>query len=309
MKIIRLLCFALTLAMPGSALSVKSAIQSHTAATSENLSSALLESLRNGEGMRFFGSGPVLSAVMMEAGGKFGAENVSDAAAQLFGRRWQLTEVAGAAVRTAKPYIEFDGEAKRFAGDGGCNRISGDFEIEGANLEFSRVISTRRACLDREVQQVETNFLNALEQVTSFQVQDNVLRLYAGGSAILTFRADAGGAGGTASEARVTGTVTYLQRIALPQGAVVEVKLLDVSRANARAVTIAKQVIKPAGRQVPFAFELRYDPRRLKERRRYVVQARITVSGRLRFINTEAYPVIMHGHPDTVEVIVKPVRR
>jgi ABC-type transporter Mla MlaB component len=127
------------------------------------------------------------------------------------------------------------------------------------------VISTRRACLDREDQQVETSFLKGLEQTTRFQIQDDILRLYARGRQLLTFKSDATRAGGIPQEARVTGTVTYLQRIALPPGAVLEVKLLDVSRADAAAVTIAQQLIEPAGRQVPIAFELRYDPSRIEE--------------------------------------------
>lgn len=78
----------------------------------------------------------------------------------------------------------------------------------------------------------------------------------------------------------------------LAPNAVVEVKLLDVSRADAAGVTIAEQVIRTAGRQVPIPFELRYDPRQIEGRRRYVVQARILEGGRLRFINTDAHPVI-----------------
>jgi uncharacterized lipoprotein YbaY/heat shock protein HslJ len=242
-------------------------------------------------------------------GGEAGAGNAPGDAARLFGRRWMLTEVDGAAVGTNKPYIEFDRAAKRASGDGGCNRFSGGFESDGTSLRVSRVISTRRACLDRETQRVETDFLRRLEQVTRFQIQGDTLRLSAGGPPLLTFSTDAGGAGGSPREARVTGTVTYLQRIALPPGAVVEVKLLDVSRSGAPSVTIAEQRIRPAGRQVPVAFELRYDPRRIEERRRYAVQARILVGGRVRYINTEAHPVITGGHPDTVKIIVRPVRR
>lgn len=108
--------------------------------------------------------------------------------------------------------------------------------------------------------------------------------------------------------ASVTGTVTYLQRIALTPNAVVEVKLLDVSRADAPAVTIAEQVIRAAGRQVPIEFELRYDPRRIDDRHRYAVQARILEDGKLWFINTQAFPAITAGNPNTVEVVVSPVR-
>jgi uncharacterized lipoprotein YbaY len=226
--------------------------------------------------------------------------------ARPFGKLWRLVEVNGVAIRTTKPYIEFDRETRRFSGDGGCNRISGGFEIDGSNLTFSGVVSTRRACLDREVQQVENDFLRALEQTTRFQIRDDTLRFFSRGTPILTFRADAAGTG---QEASVTGSVTYMQRIALTPDAIVEVKLLDVSRADAPGVTIAEQVIRPAGRQVPIEFELRYDPGRIQMGRRYVIQARILEGGNLRFINSEAYPVITGGNPNTVRVIVQPVRR
>ena len=63
---------------------------------------------------------------------------------------------------------------------------------------------------------------------------------------------------GTATS-KVTGSVTYRERIALPPSAVVTVKLVDVSLADAPSVLIAEQVIRTEGRQVPFEFALDYD--------------------------------------------------
>jgi putative lipoprotein len=105
----------------------------------------------------------------------------------------------------------------------------------------------------------------------------------------------------------VTGTVSYRQRIALTPDAIVEVKLLDVSRADGPATTVAEQTIKPAGRQVPIAFELQYDPARINQRSRYAIQARILEGGQVRFANSQAYPVITGGRPKKVNVIVNPV--
>ena len=45
----------------------------------------------------------------------------------------------------------------------------------------------------------------------------------------------------------VTGTVTYRERIALSPQAVVEVKLLDISQADAPAITIGEQIIEKPG--------------------------------------------------------------
>jgi putative lipoprotein len=45
----------------------------------------------------------------------------------------------------------------------------------------------------------------------------------------------------------LSGTVTYLPRVALPSRAVVDVMLLDISRPEAGATVIAEQKIRPAG--------------------------------------------------------------
>jgi putative lipoprotein len=84
---------------------------------------------------------------------------------------------------------------------------------------------------------------------------------------------------------------------------VLEVKLLDVSRADARAVTIAEQIIRTTGQQVPIEFELRYDPRRIEERNRYSIQARILQDNQPRFISAQPYLVITGGHPNRVNVV------
>ena len=109
--------------------------------------------------------------------------------------------------------------------------------------------------------------------------------------------------------ATVTGTVTYRLRMALPPNAVVEVQLVDVSRADAPAITLASQGIITGGRQVPIPFELVYNPDQIDPRMTYAVQARITVDGELQFINTRRFSVISQGHPNQVDVVVEPVRR
>jgi uncharacterized lipoprotein YbaY len=108
---------------------------------------------------------------------------------------------------------------------------------------------------------------------------------------------------------QITGSVTYLPRIAMPPHAVVEIALVDVSRADAAAITLASQTIVMNGRQVPIPFELVYDPAQIDPRMSYAVQARITVDGQLRFINTRRTAVLTQGNPSEVEVIVDPVSR
>jgi putative lipoprotein len=176
------------------------------------------------------------------------------------------------------------------------------------HIRFSQSISTSRACIDAELQRVETDFFRGLEEATEFKIQGDLLRLYEGDQPLLTLRSPSTETKGSEQTAQVTGTVTYRQRIALSPNAVIEVKLLDVSRADAPAVTIAEQTIMPAGHQVPIAFALGYDPGRINERSRYVIQARILESGQVRFVTTQVYPVITSGNPKTVNVIVSQVR-
>jgi uncharacterized lipoprotein YbaY len=112
--------------------------------------------------------------------------------------------------------------------------------------------------------------------------------------------------GGVGSE-RVTGTVTYMQRIALPPTAVIKVQLLDVSRADVAALVLGDQIIQVGGKQLPFSFDIPYDPAKIEATHSYAVGARIEVDGKLRFINDQRYAVITRGAPTHVEMVLKPV--
>lgn len=90
----------------------------------------------------------------------------------------------------------------------------------------------------------------------------------------------------------VTGTVSYRERIALPDDAKVKVLLQDVSRMDTVAIVIAKQEFVTEGHQVPLAFELAYDEATIQPRHTYAVSARIEVNGKLRFITDTQYRVI-----------------
>jgi heat shock protein HslJ len=318
----------------------------------------------------------VFTLAMVLVGGMVWAQQPPSAGSSndanaLLGKRWTLTEMEGRKFTAAQPYLEFDRDQKRVSGSGGCNRFSGGVEVEGSALNLSRIVSTRRACLDSELQRVETTFLKLLETSTRFEIEGNTLRLFADNALVLVLQTGDKGPGAAPSlggtswqlvkfqssdettltpddkskytitfgtdgrvaaridcnrgmgswkssgpnqlefgplalsramcppdslhdriakdwsavrsyvikdghlflslmadggiyeyepvgesstegtqGARLTGTISYRQRIALRPDAVVQVKLLHVSRADAPSVTIAEQEIKPAGRQV-----------------------------------------------------------
>jgi putative lipoprotein len=96
----------------------------------------------------------------------------------------------------------------------------------------------------------------------------------------------------------VTGSIAYRERIALPPTAQVEIQLADVSLMDAPSRTIAQQNFTADGRQVPFAFSLTVDQKKLDPRGRYSVSARITdASGKLMFISDTHNGVEFDGRP------------
>jgi putative lipoprotein len=103
----------------------------------------------------------------------------------------------------------------------------------------------------------------------------------------------------------VTGTVSYLQRMALPTNAVIQVQLLDVSLADAAAKAVAEESINLGQRQVPVPFSLNFDPAKIDAKHRYSLSAKITVDGKLWFISDRSYPVLTSGNPTHVDLILK----
>lgn len=95
----------------------------------------------------------------------------------------------------------------------------------------------------------------------------------------------------------LSGTVSYRERMLLPPGAITEVKLLDVSLADAPARTIAETRV--SGRRIPAPWTLHFDSRQIEPRRSYALQARILDRGQLLFITTERHSVFTGDQDDT----------
>jgi uncharacterized lipoprotein YbaY/membrane-bound inhibitor of C-type lysozyme len=116
-----------------------------------------------------------------------------------------------------------------------------------------------------------------------------------------------GEAAQTSGAGSVMGTVTYLQRMALPPTAVIQVQLLDVSLADAPSKVIAEDKITLGDRQVPVPFELKFDPAAIDPKHAYSVSAKIMVDGELRFISDQSHLVLTRSNPNKVEIVVKQV--
>jgi len=94
----------------------------------------------------------------------------------------------------------------------------------------------------------------------------------------------------------ISGSIAYRERIALPPTAQIEVRLDDVSLADAPSRTIARQAFGADGQQVPIDFLLRFDRREIDPRHSYAVSARITGGdGKLMFITDTRNSVDFEG--------------
>jgi copper homeostasis protein (lipoprotein) len=104
--------------------------------------------------------------------------------------------------------------------------------------------------------------------------------------------------------ATVNGTASFLQRMELPPSAVFEARVEDISRADAAAEVIGSVRIDNPGTP-PIAFTIEIDPKKVDERRRYVVRGSIAVDGKVVLTTDRAYPVLTHGHGREVAVLLR----
>lgn len=75
------------------------------------------------------------------------------------------------------------------AGQGGCNRYSGGYEVSGDTLTFGAIASTKRACMGPAMD-VENRYFEMLRQIRSHALEAGRLNLYdEEGSRRLTFHA------------------------------------------------------------------------------------------------------------------------
>jgi putative lipoprotein len=114
------------------------------------------------------------------------------------------------------------------------------------------------------------------------------------GVAMLAFPATSALAAGRA----LRGSVSYRERIALPPEAILEVRLVDVSLADAPARSLGVTRVKTR-HQMPIPYRLRYDEAKIRRGHSYALEARITVQGKLWFITTTRHAALADGADET----------
>lgn len=102
----------------------------------------------------------------------------------------------------------------------------------------------------------------------------------------------------------VNGTATVHERMALPPGAYFEATLAELSAGGAPDVVIATARVDNPGNP-PIRFAIAYDGARITEARAYVVRATISAGGHALYVSEAAYPVITHGNPKRVDMVLR----
>lgn len=104
----------------------------------------------------------------------------------------------------------------------------------------------------------------------------------------------------------VKGSVTYLQRMAMPAGALLEVSLVDISRADAPASIVGTtQIYGPFSS--PVKFRINVDPEKIEAKSDYAVRATIRIDGKLYMSTDKAYLVLTKERGNNVDLALRGV--
>lgn len=99
----------------------------------------------------------------------------------------------------------------------------------------------------------------------------------------------------------ISGDVSYRERIALPEGATLKLKLVDTGKTPSQPIAETSQTLTATP---PYTFQFTYSPDLVSDQNQYVLQAAIRVDGELRFSGSQ--PVELFAvKPEPVKIMAK----
>jgi len=112
-------------------------------------------------------------------------------AASLKDKKWSIELLAGEAIKlpegVQQPWLKLAGD--QLQGFGGCNQLMGEYKLDGTNLSFPGVGSTKKFC--EGIQPTENAITAMLGKVDSFKMDKGLLKLLGGGQELATLKAEA----------------------------------------------------------------------------------------------------------------------
>lgn len=93
-------------------------------------------------------------------------------------QQWTVVEMKGVPVQQSggrrDAHIVFEVVDRTFRGNGGCNQISGNYNLDKKEIHFTDIVATKMSCDDINFENV---FLNELGRVDRYEVNGDELRL------------------------------------------------------------------------------------------------------------------------------------
>jgi putative lipoprotein len=105
----------------------------------------------------------------------------------------------------------------------------------------------------------------------------------------------------------IAGRITNQEKVALAPSVVVQIQVVDLSRADAPATVVASTEVHPAGGQIPLSYRIAVQRSEFRPDRRYQVNVRITEGKVLRFITRIAHPLDIDRLPERFDILVNAV--
>lgn len=105
-------------------------------------------------------------------------QSLTTATASLENTYWNLTglgDVPVAAVSQQEPLFVLNSKTHRVSGSGGCNRLTGSYEVKDDHLTFSQMVTTMMSCV--EGMDTEKAFLKALTETKTWKMAGEELEL------------------------------------------------------------------------------------------------------------------------------------
>ena len=97
----------------------------------------------------------------------------------LYNTKWSLKKIhdnGNEEIVNTKAFIRFDKEKGSAGGNGSCNSFGSNTIINGKEVSFKNVFSTKMYC--EQVQSIENKFLGSLGKITRYETKDKTLFLY-----------------------------------------------------------------------------------------------------------------------------------
>jgi heat shock protein HslJ len=122
--------------------------------------------------------------MVVQCGFAFAGNVVKTSQNSLANTEWRLSsfESSGSStpvIQSTTISLKFGAEG-RVSGNSGCNNYAGDYRVEGDSISFTRLLSTKRACINEGANQQETRYLSALESAGRYQLRDDQLIIHYG---------------------------------------------------------------------------------------------------------------------------------